>query len=247
MARMMRPGAFAAGVLLAFAVLAGAARAQEAGQAQALRVASFTCNPALFGVLPGDFNFCLALKQWDKGHLKQAIELMELASGWGNKSAQTALGVAYFNGDGIAQDRALGLAWLALAAERQAPKASGLYLSARARVDVAEYERAQGLYGQMRAKYADEVAAARADRHFQRAMRALASNPVYGAGTCLAGFNAYEFASPNDQGAMVRGCSMGSEQAMREALQQRYDRYFAGWKGRVTVGPVESLKAPAKP
>ncbi len=201
----------------------------------------------MYRVLPGEFNLCVARKLWDKGDRKQAIELLELASGWGNKSAQFALGVAYFNGDGVAQDRARGLAWLALAAERQTSTARGFYLSALARANAADRARAEELHRQMRAKYADEGAAVRADRHFRRAMRRLASNPVYGGGTCVDGVNANQFARPADKGAMVRAWSRASEQTMREDLQRRYDHYFTGWKGRVTVGPIEPLNVPRKP
>lgn len=235
-----------ASVLLALMAVAGAARAQEASPESAPRPAAIDCSPVLFRMLPGEFDFCLALKHWDKGDRKQAVELLELAAGWGNKSAQTALGVAYFNGDGVARDLALGLAWLALAAERRAPTASGLYLSARSRVDETEYARADGLYRQMRAKYADDVAAARADRHFRRQVRQLASNPVYGAGRCIVGLT-YAFAGTDDQDTTLRSCSMASEHGALELLQGRYDDYFKGWQGRVTVGPAEPLKASGKP
>ena len=233
----------------------GAARAQDATSAvepPAETAPHAKCDYLLSKFLPGDFDFCLAAQYWRDGKREKAAEMLQLAAGWGNKGAQTALGVAYFNGDGIARDRALGLAWLALAAERQAPTASGLYVSARGKVDADEYERAIALYQQMRTVYADDVAAVRADNRYRREVRAIESNPAYGSGKCIAGFNDSIFADPNspEQALGVErtyGCSLAAERRVLTELEQRYTVYSAGWNGRVSVGSVEPVKASAKP
>lgn len=245
----------AAGALLAFSI---AAPVSAHGQAQARDGSPVgsgaKCDPVLAKALPGDFNFCLASKQWRMGSREKAVELLQLAAGWGDKAAQTALGVAYFNGDGIPQDRALGLAWLGLAAERHGSTASGLFASARSKVDAAEFARADALYAKLREKYADDVAAVRADKRYRRAMQALKGDPAYGMGRCVAGYGYVAFSDPEDL-AQASGadkylpCSMASEHTMLSAIEQHYDVYSEGWNGRVTVGPVEPEKprAAAKP
>lgn len=246
----------AAGMLLALAAAApGLVRAQDAAdaaEAPPVAVPGAKCDYLLAKFLPGDFNFCLAAQYWREGKREKAAEMLQLAAGWGNKGAQTALGVAYFNGDGIPQDRALGLAWLALAAERQAPTASGLYVSARGKVDTDEYERAIALYQEMRTTYADDVAAVRADNRYRREIHAIESNPAYGSGKCIAGFNDSVFADPNSPEqalgmARTYGCSLAAERRVLTELEQRYQVYTAGWNGRVSVGSVEPVKASAKP
>lgn len=239
-----------AGALLALAMATAAAHGQPQGREDSPVGAGAKCDPVLAKALPGDFNFCLASKQWRMGSRDKAVELLQLAAGWGDKAAQTALGVAYFNGDGIPQDRALGLAWLGLAAERHGATASGLFASARSKVDAAEFARADALYAKLREKYSDDVAAVRADKRYRRAMQALKGDPAYGMGRCVAGYGYVAFSDPGDL-AQASGadkylpCSMASERTMLGAIEQHYEVYSEGWNGRVTVGPVEPEKAKA--
>ncbi len=244
-----------AGTLLAFAAVApAAAHGQGPAGDAAPAFPRDKCDPVIAKTLPGDFDFCLAAKHWNAGRHEQAAELLQLAAGWGDKAARTALGVAYFNGDGVPQDRALGLAWLGLAAERQGATATSLFLSARSKVDAAEFARADELYRQMRAKYADEVAAVRADNRYRRAVHALQGDPAYGMGRCVAGYGYVAFSDPGNReqntGAdKTLPCSMASEHTMLMAVQQHYEVYTEGWHGKVTVGPIqpEKAKASAKP
>lgn len=240
-----------AGTLLAFAGAAPLAAHGEGPAGQpGLAAPGGKCDPVLAKALPGDFNFCLAAKDWQAGHHEQAAEFLKLAAGWGDKAAQMALGVAYFNGDGVPRDRALGLAWLALAAERHGAKASGLFVSARSKVDDAEFARADTLYRQMRAKYGDEVAAVRADNRYRRAVHALKGDPAYGMGRCVAGYGYVAFSDPGNREQNTGAdkylpCSMASEHTMLTAIEQHYEVYTEGWNGRVTVGPVEPEKPKA--
>lgn len=248
--RRLRGSSVAAHCLLAVAFAAAAAAAnaretpQEPSQADFMRAKQTACSPMAFRVLPGDFNFCLSQKYWDKGDYHTALELMDLAAGWGNKSAQAALGVAYFNGDGAREDRALGLAWLALASERQDPQWTGMYLGAMAKASDADKAQAARLYQQMRGKYADEVAAARADKRYTRTMAALAGNPAYSVGACLSEDNASPIGLTGPDALInINRCSMSQEAAgSLKNLEMYASVYFAGWKNHVDVGSVESIK-----
>ncbi|HEU4992363.1 MAG TPA: hypothetical protein VFT52_07735 [Luteimonas sp.] len=244
-------GMVAVAMLSAVAAAPVAAHGQGPSGDTAPAAPTGKCDPVLAKALPGDFDFCLASRQWSAGRHDKAVELLQLAASWGDKAAQTALGVAYFNGDGVPQDRALGLAWLGLAAERRGVTATGLFASARSKVDDAEFARADALYQQMRAKYADEVAAVRADNHYRRAMHALQGDPAYGMGRCVAGYGYVAFSNPSDL-AQASGadkylpCSMASEHTMLSAIEQHYEIYSEGWNGRVDVGAITPVKAKAQ-
>lgn len=202
------------------------------------------CSPALEQMLPGDYNFCMGAAAMRKGDTSGALSRMREAAAWGDKTAQKVLGVAYFNGDGTVQDRALGLAWLRLSTERMQPENVGLFNSALEQVTPEQKARADALYKQMRARYADDVAAVRADRLFRRKLRELASNPVYGSGKCIRGVNSLGFADPRNPDS-IKPCSLLSEQRVLNGLQARYDIYFQDWSGRVRTGAVEDI-GPAK-
>jgi TPR repeat protein len=223
---------------------------EETMSEEAARVASTdgrvnpSCGELMFRVLPGEFNFCLAKRYWLEDKYQQAEEMFRLSAGWGNKFAQRALGTAYFNGDHVPQDRPLGLAWLALAAERKEPDAVALYQSALSKVSPAEKERATLLRQQLQPRYGDAFAALRADRRLNRNLKEITSNPAYGTGWCFSGVNGVGITRIEGLEAQGNGtpeaCTSASEDAVVRAIRVYSDKYFDGWKGHVTVGELEA-------
>lgn len=200
------------------------------------------CSRSISKVLPGDYNFCLGQKYWEAGRYESARQMLELAAGWGNKAAQRVLGVAYFNGEHLAKDRPLGLAWLYLSAERKDSAAASLYNSAFDQSSTEERRTASLLLPQLQRRYADHVAALRADRRFERTIRQMSSNPVYGRGQCLEGSGGLPPGVAMDQAADGSGnCSMASDSRFIAALEQRYETYSAGWARNVELGAPETL------
>lgn len=200
------------------------------------------CNAAISTPLPGDYNLCLGIKYWQAGKYDAAREMLELSSGWGSKVAQRLLGIAYFNGDGLAENRPLGLAWLAMSAERKDPTAAMLYNSALDKSSRQERQAAFTLFQQLQVRYSDSVAATRADRRFQRSILEMRSNPVYGRGKCLAGAGGFPTAAAADMAADGAGnCSMAADDRFIAALEQRYEEYSAGWSRRVELGAPQTL------
>ena len=210
------------------------AQEEETMSEEAARVASTdgrvnpSCGELMFRVLPGEFNFCLAKRYWLEGKYQQAEEMFRLSAGWGNKFAQRALGTAYFNGDHVAQDRPLGLAWLALAAERKEPDAEALYQSALSKVSPAEKERAMLLQQQLQPRYGDAFAALRADRRLNRNLKEITSNPVYGTGWCFSGVNGVGITRIEGLEAQGSGtpeaCTLASEDAVVRAIRDYSDK-----------------------
>lgn len=201
------------------------------------------CSSSISKILPGDYNFCLGQRYWESGQYESARQMLELAAGWGNKAAQRALGVAYFNGDGLTKDRPLGLAWLALSGERKEPATAALYNSAFDQSSVEERKAGALILAQLKQRYSDDVAAQRADNRFQRTLHAMSSNPVYGRGQCLAGSGGLPAAAAMNQAAEgAGGCSMAADNRFLAALEERYDAYSEGWsKRRVQLGAPQSL------
>src|SRR4051812_44385584 len=79
------------------------------------------CPGGLERFLPGDYYFCPAARNYGRGHPGLARESLKSAARWASKPAQYALGIMYFNGARADLNRPLGLAWLAIAAERHDP------------------------------------------------------------------------------------------------------------------------------
>src|SRR5688572_22404790 len=59
-----------------------------------------------------------AMESFNAGEVASAIRNFERAARYADKPSQFALGVIHMNGDGVRRDRALGFAWLDVAAER---------------------------------------------------------------------------------------------------------------------------------
>lgn len=128
------------------------------------------CLPAIEQFLPGDYYACEARAAYGRNNFRKMIDMLQESAYWANKGAQYALGLAYFNGDmtDVPLNRPLGLAWLALAAERKNQQYQLAYASARAEATPQEYQQASTLWRQMLLKYGDKVAAKRAILRFNQ-------------------------------------------------------------------------------
>ncbi len=196
------------------------------------------CNGAVYRFLPGEVNYCLALKMWGKGDYRRGEEFLLLAAGWGSKPAQYSLGLAYFNGEGVAKDRPMGLAWLTLAAERDDPTFKAVLRAVYAAMSTDERNKAEALYATLREQYRDDVAAVRAKARYDREIRAVAGNAVYSPRLCIAGLNSGALAG--DVEAVSQSCPPATQSV--EALNKMSEHYFKGWRSRVDVGPLQEVK-----
>lgn len=228
--------------LVPILLLAGTSLSIACGQALAQNeelMPPVQCNDAVYRFLPGDSNYCLAAKMWRKGNYRQGEEFLLLAAGWGSKPAQYALGIAYFNGDGVAQNRPLGLAWLGLSSERGESDYMAALNSAYAATSVEERGRANTLYASLMKTYQDDVAAVRAKRKFDREISAMAGNPAYQPKVCISGLNSGPLSLDLD----IVSCQSAEQAVQTLSLLSR--QYFEGWKSTVDVGPVVEVKGDA--
>ena len=77
------------------------------------------CIAATIRCLPGDYYFCSGDRVLQAVDTRKALELYETAASWGDKRAMFNTGLIHFRGMGVPADQPLGIARLALAAERR--------------------------------------------------------------------------------------------------------------------------------
>ncbi|MEO8985544.1 MAG: SEL1-like repeat protein [Rhodanobacter sp.] len=195
----------------------------------------------MYRFLPGEFNFCMAGRDLSRGNHRGAMEMLDLAAGWGSKKAQYVLGVMHFRGDALPVDHALGLAWLTLAAERHDPDYLAVLASAMHKSTPAELQRSKDLLTTMASVYADDVAARRAQRRFDRMVRELTYYEPYDVTTCIKGLTDGLIAEED-----FTSSSCPSPRYAVARLHLISDVYFDGWAGHVSVGAAEPV-LPQKP
>lgn len=110
----------------------------------------------------GNYFLKLGEREFTRGRPKRAFAHWELSAFWGHKIAQYNLGLMYFKGVGVGRDRARGLAWLTLAAERGDVPFVKAVAWARTQLDAADIARAQAIVDELSPRYADVVALPRA-------------------------------------------------------------------------------------
>ena len=111
---------------------------------------------------PGEYYFLLAVHAYSKKDFAFAIQMYEVAAAWAFKPAEYNLAIMYARGQGIPADLPRGLAWMALAAERNDKR----YVDAReaiyAEMTPEQFEQANVIWRGLKKTYGDEVALRRA-------------------------------------------------------------------------------------
>jgi len=221
------------GMLLIAAIVAlPVAAATEASNAQTPAPAKtddgkiYGCIMGMERILPGDYYACRARYHFQRKHYRSTVESLEESAYWANKDAQYSLGLMYFNGDtpGIPANRPLGIAWLALAAERKNPVYVQMYAAARAQSTADENKAAGQLWQKMRLKYGDKVAGLRALRRFNHEIEPLEDAANSGGILYLNGYSPY----PETASVIVND------------LHTQADKAFDGLVGTVTVGSLQT-------
>jgi len=270
--RMMSGRTAIASLVLGFAALAAqAATAAPPGPAGGdnspitlAELGKLGCASGLERFLPGVYYYCVGARDLANHRDASGVEMLELAAAWGSKPAQFTLGVGYFNGDIAVQDRARGLAWLGLAAERGDPSYQALLRSAWRQATPDEQARANVLWKSMLPTYGDARAATRAERRYRHERDQLLGGVTLGRRVCIAGLTQRDMvaipppmrsttpALPGSDGPsdfqLSVGCPGGAPASF---VLQRLDGFagslFEGLEGHVTVGPLSPVRERGKP
>lgn len=196
---------------------ADAALSDDAAKAELHQIAP-SCPLGLERLLPGEYYFCAAAREMGNGHESLSHDRLRDAAGWASKPAQYVLGLMYYHGDEGTPDRPLGIAWLALAAERHEPRFETAFATAYAKASPEEREKANAYWLKLRDKYSDRVAGRRAKARFQSEMHSL-----------------YAMA---ENGGTIEITGMGpmNQLAFTQKMNDKSDEFFRGLDGTVTVG-----------
>ncbi|QDE40946.1 hypothetical protein FIV34_17865 [Luteibacter pinisoli] len=194
------------------------------------------CPTSLERFIPGEYYFCDAARDFWSGRDGSARESLKNAAAWASKPAQYALGVMYFNGDHAEKNRPLGLAWLALAAERHSPDYEPAFVDAYGKVSPQELAQANAYWQDLKKTYGDDVAATRAKNRFDRAYRDLAWAVDFGGSVFMDGVTGFQMTNGvnfSDAAYGSSGFSLGRFLQTREAVA------LEGWRTNVYVGDAQ--------
>ena len=210
-------------------------------------VSRTTCPTGIEHFLPGSYYYCVGVRDVARGENDQARSMLEIAAAWGSKPAEFLLGMGYYKGDIQPLDRARGLAWMGLAAERKDPAYTAIFASAWKHATAQEQASAQALWRSMRPVYGDERAARRAEARFRHERDALVSNSIYGATICIGGLTSGNIDPHVKASDSDTWCQTGQPvDLVAQTLDVYAERLFDGWSGHVSVGPMRAVSSPSK-
>lgn len=205
--------------------------------------------------LPGKYYERVALEDLRHKDYTGALDAYQRAAHWGNKVAQYDLGEVYLHGLGrIPADPARGVAWLGLADEEHEPDYDKALVSAYKALRPEERQRAETIWKQLQAAYADKLTLARATQAFEGAYH---SGRV-GSATTEGDPNTYTFSidgydpagNVQDEAGLVSNLN---ELGLRNgavslagywpARKKEFANFVTSQFGHVEIGPIE--KAPS--
>lgn len=206
------------------------------------QLADQQCSVSEEQVLPGDYYYCLGAQTYGAGHYDQSLKFFTIAASWASKPAQYILGVMATNGDHQPVNRSLGLAWLALAAERHREDFVATYQSAYASATVEDRRAAEDLLQRMRPTYADATAAKRAERRYRDGMKALTRIDNYAGIHCLSGISTTNQGASDSPSNGSVACVQTS--SLLPTIDKAAAKVFEGWSGHVSVEPLQQVNTP---
>jgi len=136
---------------------------------------------------PGQYYFLLAVHAYRKNDFTFAIQMYEVAAAWAFKPAEYNLAVMYARGQGVPVDLPRGMAWMALAAERDEKR----YVDAReaiyAEMSKEQFEQANAIWRELKKTYGDEVALRRAKARWAQVKASMTGSRVGSVGNMTVG------------------------------------------------------------
>lgn len=117
----------------------------------AMRHANTWGHPDLFGQYAG-------MERYFDGEYEAAIKYFKIGARYADKVSQFALGLMYYNGEGVSKNLASACAWLQLAAERGYPNYVDAHTRMCAPLTAAQHKQAEAKYQALLEEYGDHVA-----------------------------------------------------------------------------------------
>lgn len=206
------------------------------------------CAGGIERILPGQYYFCAAMRDYGRGHDGLSRERLRDAAYWASKPAQYVLGLMYYNGDSGPSNKPLGVAWLALAAERHDPRFEPAFAKAFLASTPEERAQANVYWRELREKYSDATAGQRAHRVYVAEYRNLQATMMFGGAVYIDGLTPPGISEDGSfrgggglQSARVTGQSGFS---MDRLISKSAEDFFHGMEGTVTVGEAQMELVP---
>ena len=215
---------------------------------------------------PGEYYFLLAAHAFRKGDYTFAIQMYEVAASWAFKPAEYNLAIMYARGQGVPVDLPRGMAWMALAAERNEKR----YVDARevvyAEMTKEQFEQANAIWRELKKTYGDEVALRRAKARWAQVRASMTGSRVGSVGNLSVGMPNPNGGDPSgalDKGHIlppgvvnVRSSASSAAEAtggngvdgsiayrqLRDSDNPYDPKFQTSALGRATVGPPTTLK-----
>jgi hypothetical protein len=213
---------------------------------------------------PGEYYFLLAVHAFRKNDFTFAIQMYEVAAAWAFKPAEYNLAIMYSRGQGVPVDLPRGMAWMALAAERNEKR----YVEAReavyAEMTPEQFEQANGIWRELKKTYGDEVALRRAKARWAQVKSSMTGSRVGSVGNLSVGTpnpNSGDPSSPkrtivppgvtyvrstaSSAAEVTMGTGVDGSIAyhqFRESDNPYDPKFQTSALGRATVGPPTTLK-----
>lgn len=179
---------------------------------------------------PGNYYFRIGTENFRAGRIEAAIEMWQLSARNAKKEAQFNLGLLYFTGEAMTPNRALGLAWFRLAAERGDEQFESALRLAWSNASTEERKGAEAEWNRLKVVYADAIAVPRADRAFRSKLNSITGSRL-------------GISSNHVTSNFANGTSSDMAWVIREALQERRI-YFNEVKGIASVGELIPIEVP---
>jgi len=148
---------------------------------------------------PGEYYFLLAVHAYRKNDFAFSIQMYEVAAAWAYKPAEYNLAIMYARGQGVAADLPRGMAWMALAAERNDKR----YVDAReaiyADMSKEQFEQANVIWRGLKKTYGDEVALRRAKARWAQVKSSMTGSRVGSVGNMTVGIPSANSGDPSYQ------------------------------------------------
>lgn len=177
------------------------------------------------------------MEAYRDGHHRDAFNYFRLASRYADKTSQSLVGVMYWTGDGVAEDRPLAYAWIELAASRGYPELLRQRQIYWDQLSNAERARARELRPTLEADYGDAAGAIRLTLEIGTARARVTGSHVgwLGNGSASYGDNAVEDFSKFDKALHMNTAEYLEVKDLQWELQMN---------SRVTVGEPEPVAPP---
>lgn len=212
-------------------------------------LAKANCPQGLERYVPGEYYYCVGVRDLARRKFGRAREMLDDAARWGNKRADFLLGVGYFKGDAGSLNRPLGLAYLRLAAERDTPFYLAYFQAAMKQASPPEKALAQRVLDGMWPTYGDATAARRAERRYRHERTDLTSQVGFEQTVCIEGLTGGKVPPLHplkDRTVTVLCPDAQPVEQVLVKLDYYADRLLEGWVGHVTVGPVQQVTSQGK-